>query len=259
MLNDAEQKLFKNRLAESPQIGTFIKIDSPEIIEIAGMAGLNFIIIDMEHTTLEFRQVEQMVRTADLHRMSTIVRIPDGSRSSIARALDLGATGIQVPQLDDANEVAAVVDKAKYPPFGSRGLTYAHRAARFGYRSTDRYMEEENEKSMVVVHIETVNAFENVDEISRVEGLDVVFIGPQDLSVSLGVGANYMNGELAAPVKRILDVCRTNGTKTGIAVANEEQYRFAVEQRIPYIVWSSDVALMKQAFDRVIKIRSTIL
>jgi 2-keto-3-deoxy-L-rhamnonate aldolase RhmA len=248
------KRAFKKRLEQNePLVGTFVKIFSAETIEILGFAGFDFIVIDMEHTTLAFHQVEQMVRTADLHGLSSIVRIPDASRSSILRALDLGAAGIQVPQLYNADEIREIVDKSKYPPQGSRGATYAHRAARFGFTPAD-YLEKANEQSTVVIHIETESAYKNIEELCQVEGLDIVFIGPMDLSICLGVNADYINGELAVPVRRILDICRENGVKTGIAVANEEQYRFAVQHEIPYIVWSSDVALFKQSVNGIGKI-----
>lgn len=246
---------FKERLESfKPQVGTFVKIYSAEIIEILGMAGFDFIIIDMEHTTLEFHQVEQMVRVADLHGLASIVRIPDSRRSSILRALDLGATGIQVPQIEDSENVKDVVDKAKYPPQGTRGATFAHRAASFGY-TPKNYFEEENEKSLVAVHIETENAYNTVEEICMVPGVDVIFIGPLDLSISLGTGSDFINGELSKPVLRIIDACRQNGKIPGIAISTKEQFRFAVEHRIPYIAWSSDVALFKQAADSVVSIK----
>ncbi|UVI30634.1 HpcH/HpaI aldolase family protein [Paenibacillus spongiae] len=249
---------FKKRLAGKPQVGTFVKIDSAETIELLGYAGFDFIVIDMEHTTLDFGQAERMVRIADLHGMSSIIRVPDASRMSILRALDLGAAGVQVPQVYSADEVREIVDKAKYPPHGSRGLTYAHRAAGFGH-TPDTYMADQNEASTVIVHVETVNAYERIDELCAVEGLDVVFIGPLDLSVCLGIaGTDYIGGELAGPVQSILDACRQTGKIPGIAVTNAAQYKFALQQHIPYIVWSSDVAFFKQALDAVVRTKSTI-
>ena len=242
---------FKKRLSEESQVGTFVKIDSAETIELLGFAGFDFIVIDMEHTTLDFGQVERMVRVADLHGMSSIIRVPDASRMSILRALDLGAAGVQVPQVYAADEVRDIIDKAKYPPQGSRGLTYAHRAASFGH-TPKTYMEDQNETSIVAVHVETVSAYDQIEELCAVDGLDVVFIGPLDLSVCLGLnGANYIDGELAAPVRSLLDACKQSGKMAGINVTNEAQYKFALQQRIPYIVWSSDVAFFKQALDTV--------
>ncbi|MGO0063832.1 HpcH/HpaI aldolase family protein [Brevibacillus fluminis] len=251
MRKQAGHSSFKQLLAEGkPQVGTFVKIFSAEIIELLGMAGFDFIVIDMEHTTLSFAQVEQMVRVADLHGMSSMVRIPDASRSSVLRALDLGATGIQVPQLLDEGEVRDVVDKAKYPPDGTRGVTYAHRAAGFGH-TPKNYLAQANEQTTIAIHIETESAYEKVDAICQTAGVDIAFIGPVDLGISLGKGPDYLHGELAHPVRRILAVCQKRGVQAGIAVANEEQYRFAIENRIPYIVWSSDVALFKTAVDGV--------
>jgi len=249
---------FKKNLANVPQVGTFVKIDSAEVIELLGSAGFDFIVIDMEHTTLSFGQVERMVRVADLYGMSSIVRVPDGSRTSILRALDLGAAGIQVPQLYSVDEVRDIVDKAKYPPQGSRGLTYAHRAAGYGYTPA-AYVQDQNEATTVVVHVETVTAYEQIDAICSVDGLDVVFIGPLDLSVCLGItGADYSDGALAAPVQTILESCERAGKIAGIAVANAAQYKFALERQIPYIVWSSDVAFFKQALDSTMQTKTKI-
>ncbi|WP_165452528.1 HpcH/HpaI aldolase family protein [Paenibacillus thalictri] len=249
---------FKKRLAAGSQVGTFVKIDSPEVIELLGLAGFDFIVIDMEHTTLDFAQVERMVRVADLHGMNSIVRVPDASRMSILRAMDLGSAGVQVPQVYSADEVRDIVDKAKYPPQGSRGLTYAHRAAGFGHTPLN-YTADQNEATTVVVHVETENAYVQLRELCAVKGLDVVFIGPLDLSVCLGItGTDYIQGELAAPVRSILDTCRTAGKMAGIAVANAAQYKFALEQRIPYIVWASDVAIFKQALDGMMQTKHKV-
>ncbi|MGG0935646.1 aldolase/citrate lyase family protein [Brevibacillus centrosporus] len=244
---------FKERLrVGAPQLGTFVKIYSAEIIELLGMAGFDFIVIDMEHTTLSFSQVEQMVRVADLHGMTSMVRIPDATRSSVLRALDLGATGIQIPQLYGVEEVKDAVDKAKYPPEGSRGVTYAHRAAGFG-NTPPNYLAKANQQTTIAIHIETESAYDQVDAICQVEGWDVAFIGPVDLGISLGVGADYLRGGLAQPVHRILEVCQQRGKQAGIAVTNEEQYRFALQHQIPYIVWASDVALFKQGIEGIVK------
>ncbi|WP_167577616.1 HpcH/HpaI aldolase/citrate lyase family protein [Ammoniphilus sp. YIM 78166] len=239
---------FKTRVfTGDSQLGTFVKIYSLELIEILGLSGFDFIVIDMEHTTLSYDKVEHMVRTADLYDMASIVRIPDSEESTILHALDLGAIGIQVPQINNRADVESIVQAAKYPPHGTRGVTYAHRAAKFGFKTGKSYMQEANERNTIAVHIETVSAFNQVDAICSVEGLDIVFIGPVDLSIALNLSSDYVSGEMSGPVQTILESCRTHGKQPGIMVNNEREYRYAMEQNIPYIVWGSDIAVFKQA------------
>lgn len=239
---------FKQRLNDGNMLhGTFVKTRSPELIEILGLAGFDFIIIDMEHTTLSFHHVEQIVRVADLHGMHSIVRIRGNIGTYIGQALDLGATGIQVPQIDSAEDAASIVRHAKYPPVGMRGTTLAHRAANYGFSNLKNYMEMANANSTIVTHIETVAAYQNVEHICQIEGLDVVFIGPMDLSISLGTDMNYVNGQLLEPVEKILGLCYKYGKIPGIVVNREEEYQYALQHRIPYVVWGSDVGLFKDA------------
>ncbi|USG64693.1 aldolase/citrate lyase family protein [Brevibacillus ruminantium] len=254
-----ETPLMKQQLsAGKPQIGIFSKAHSLELVEIIGLAGFDFIVIDMEHTALTFQQVEQMVRAADLYGLHTIVRVPDAQASTILHALDLGATGIQVPQINDARDVKAVIKSAMYPPRGIRGVTYAHRAAKYGFVSGKQYMQEANERTTIAVHIETVSAYQQVDEICGADGLDVVFIGPVDLSIALQVSPDYLEGGLSEAVKTILESCRKNGKQPGIVVNNEREYRFALEQGIPYIVWGSDLAVFKQALTSIKQLQEQI-
>ncbi|MGX9133299.1 HpcH/HpaI aldolase family protein [Rummeliibacillus sp. JY-2-4R] len=239
------QMTFKQKLqSQKPQLGTFVKVNAPEFISILGLSGFQFIIIDMEHTTLTFRDAEDMTRAAHLAGLHSIIRIPDHSGSSILKALDLGADGIQVPQLNNVSEVSQVIDRAKYLPIGSRGLTYGHRAASYGYQPTN-YMEQENENTVVSIHIETESAFNNLKEFTSVEHADLFFIGPLDLSVSLQTDSNFISGGLKNPVEAILRTCKENEKLVGIAVNNMEQYQFALENNIPYIVWGSDVSFFK--------------
>lgn len=254
-----ETAVLKRELsAGKPHVGIFSKAPSLELVEMIGLSGFDFIVIDMEHTTLTFHQVEQMVRAADLHGLHTIVRVPDAQAGTILRALDLGATGIQVPQIHDAKDVTSVVQKAMYPPQGTRGVTYAHRAAKYGFAGGAQYMQKANERTTIAVHIETESAFRQVEDICKIDGLDVVFIGPLDLSIALQVSPDYLEGGLTGPVRTILDTCRRYGKQAGIAVNNEKEYRFALEQGIPYIVWGSDLAIFKQALTGIKQLQAQI-
>ncbi|MBP1995392.1 HpcH/HpaI aldolase family protein [Paenibacillus eucommiae] len=238
--------------------GTFVKTPSPEIIEILGLAGFDFIIIDMEHTTLSFQDVERMVRVADLHGLHAIVRIHGNLGSHILHALDLGATGVQVPQIDTAEEVASLVNHTKYPPLGIRGATSAHRAANYGFSDIKEYLDTANAYSTVVAHIETRRAFENIEEICQIDGLDVVFIGPLDLSISLGTDMNMVNGQLSEYVMQIIHTCKEYGKYIGTVVNSEAEYKFAMQHNIPYIVWGSDLSLFKSAVVKAMDVMKQI-
>lgn len=245
---NAPRTAFKHRLnAREPLLGTFVKMNSLEIIEILGLAGFDFVIADMEHTSMSLGVVENMVRVADLHGMSTIVRVPDLMAHSISRSLDLGVAGIQVPQIEDESQVHEAVQCAKYPPIGKRGVSYSHRAATYGFGEASTFLQRANEDTVLVVHVETESSYQNVEKIVAVDGLDVIFIGPTDLSVSLGVTPSFIDGGLVEPVRRILEAARTFDKKVGIVVGSLEEYDFAIKNGIPYIVWGSDVALFKSA------------
>lgn len=224
--------------------GSFVKLDAPTIAELYGLAGFDFLILDAEHGCLTHGQIENLVRTCELMGMSSVVRTPDAGEANILHVLDSGASGIQVPSLRSAAEVREVIQKAKYWPLGQRGSARACRAA--GYGTLADYEQRANAGTLVSVHVENKEMVEDIEALCGVEELDVLFIGPGDLSASLGHPGNAGHPDVVAAIDRVIEVAA--GRKhLGTVVGNARALESYVARGVHYIAWLSDLGLMRSA------------
>lgn len=169
--------------------GVVCRTLSAVVVELIGLAGFDFVWIDMEHSAADFGVVEQLCRAADGAGVTTLVRVPDKSPSYVLRALEAGAAVVNVPAIEDRTEAEAVVRAARYFPEGARGFCPSSRGNAYGLnRSAAEAFAEANERVMTMVQIESRRGVENAAEICAVPGVDIVFVGRGDLSHSLGVG-----------------------------------------------------------------------
>ncbi|MBP2625409.1 MAG: rhmA [Firmicutes bacterium] len=211
------ENAFKEKLSRGElTLGLFVPFYAPSLVEIIGYAGLDFIVIDNEHGAFTDGQIEELIRAAELTGLAAIVRV-SYDNSGIQKALDRGAKGVQVPMVNTKGDAEAVVRKAKFPPYGTRGTAYSVRAARFGNDSGKEYLEAANRNTMVIVHIETPEAVENFEEIISVPGIDVAFIGPTDLSVTMGYQLEGPNHPaVKATIKELLRKGKEKGITMGV-------------------------------------------
>ncbi len=228
--------------------GSFLKLDAPPIAELYGLAGFDFLIIDAEHGTYTHAGIENIVRTCELVGMSSIVRTPDAEEANILHVLDSGASGIQVPSLKTADQVRDVIRKAKYHPLGERGAARACRAGAYGTTGAE-YESRANADTLVAVHIENKEMVEQVEALCGIDELDVLFIGPGDLSHSLGHPGNAGHPDVVAAIDRVIEVAA--GRKhIGTVVANKAQLDAYVARGVNYIAWLSDMGLMRAALNK---------
>ena len=169
-------------------IGAFSNIHHESLIELSGIAGLDFIIIDAEHSAVTPQVAEQLFRAAELRDLPTVTRIGEIHPQVIQKYLDAGCQGVLMPMVNTAEEAKIVVDSVKYPPLGKRGLAGA-RSSDYGLfpGGLAEHADFSNKETFVAIQIETTEAIDNFDDILNVPGIDCVFFGPSDLSASLGV------------------------------------------------------------------------
>lgn len=204
---------FRARLiAGETLIGTIVTLESPEIVETLCHIGFDWLFIETEHSPLLPRSVQQIIQTAG--DTPCVVRLSRSDEISIKRALDAGAAGIIVPQVNSAAHARLIVSYAKYPPMGSRGLGL-NRASVYGLEF-DEYVAQANENTAVIVQAEHVDAVDNIEEICAVEGVDAVFIGPYDLSASLGRIGRLDDREVMAAIERVREVCIERNVRLGL-------------------------------------------
>jgi len=180
------------------------------------------LIFDGEHGTIEPRECENLVRAAELHDVTPIVRVPVNQPHVILRFMDLGTQGCQVPWVEDSADAERAVKSVKYRPRGSRGLAGV-RAGDFGQRGPlGDYVRMANEETLVIVHVESAHAVDRVDEIAAVDGVDVIFLGPTDLSHSLGVPGELSHPLVAEHLERAAAATLAAGKVLGVTVPTAE-------------------------------------
>ena len=234
-------------------IGTFAKITDPCVVELFSMTGFDFFIIDNEHTQMSKESMVNLLRASDISGIVPIVRVRENSRAQILQALDGGALGVMVPETSSREEVQLVVDNAKYAPLGKRGYTPSSRAAGYGFMNASEYAEIANENSMVVVYCETAKGIENIDEMLRVKGIDVMFIGPMDLSQALGVTGQSKHPLVVEAMKRIIGKAKSAGVAVGTIAPNAQEAQKLIDMGVQLIGLSSDQGMIAYAGKQFMK------
>jgi len=200
-------------------IGPFMISSAPVLVELAGYAGFDFVVIDMEHTSTDFITAERMVLTAEASGIVPGIRVPENRPTHILRALEIGAKIIDVPLINTKAEAETVVKAGKYFPIGERGCAPITRGTYYGsLGSVEETLRIANEETLLMVQIETREGVENVEEICSVENIDVVFIGPADLSQSLGIPGQFDNPLFEKTVQKIIRITRDSGKVAGLFV-----------------------------------------
>ena len=168
-------------------LGKYVSLADPQVVEIIGIAGFDAAFIDMEHTGFDLRTVEEMIRASDLAGVTSMVRVPDNDAKLILRILDMGAEGIIVPHIEGLEGAKRAVDAVRYPPLGDRGGAGGTRAARFGAVPWNEHVQQSNDEIVLSVMTEDDKGINDVEAIAALDGVDLVSIGPTDLSQTLGV------------------------------------------------------------------------
>ena len=203
----------RNCIERKLLIGTFAAIPHPVAIEVTAASGVDFLCIDWEHSQISRERIEDLIRAADVHRVPAMVRVPGHAVEDIAAVLDAGAAGVLVPRISTAEQAKAAVKAMRYPPLGARGVGPG-RAAAYGYRIPD-YLAKANAELVLAVQVETAEGLANIADIVAVDGVDVIFIGPGDLSVSIDAmgpsGKDKLDAAIRTIVKTALSASRTVG------------------------------------------------
>lgn len=196
---------------------------SPDIVEMLGYGGCDFVIIDSEHGALNIETIQSLVTAANASGATPFVRIGGPDPRQILQALDVGAFGIHVPTVNTKEEVERCVQAARYFPLGKRGLHASIRAAQYGNFTPAEYMAWANQEPLMIIAIESVEGYKNLPEILTVPGVDMIFVGPADLSQSLGIPFQNDNPLLLDTIADILTRTRAAGLYAGINVGSPEQ------------------------------------
>jgi 4-hydroxy-2-oxoheptanedioate aldolase len=204
-------------LAGETLFGLFLDLGSPFSAEICARAGYDWLVVDLEHGAGTEAGLVSLLQSVEVGGSTPIVRPQSGERLRIGRALDLGAAGIVVPRLESAAEAREAVTFLRYPPAGVRGVALRTRGAGMGTVAHGE-VGSIDERIVGIVQIESVGALQEADEIAAIDGVDVLFVGPADLSHSLGVPGRFDDETYLAALQTVVDACAAHGKAAGILV-----------------------------------------
>jgi 4-hydroxy-2-oxoheptanedioate aldolase len=206
---------FKHKLAAGETTyGVLITLGSTELMELWCTLGLDWLWIDLEHSALSLESANVLMQVMAFSTVTPLVRIPWNEPAMVKRVLDIGAYGVVFPMVNSAAEAEAAVTASKYPARGIRGVG-GHRAQRLGLDG-EQYRASADDETMVIVQCETAEAVANIAEIAAVPGVDIVFVGPYDLSMSMGLPGQFAHPDFQAALERVLGVCNDAGMPVGI-------------------------------------------
>lgn len=240
-------KRFRDGLnTEKGVFGPFMIATDPAMVESAGYAGYDFVLLDMEHGTTTFQTLPNLIQAANVAGVMPVVRVPRGSDIWIDQALDVGAGGLMIPQIDTAEQARAAVSAAKFAPLGTRGTCRFVRSACFGGVPGSEYFQKAQD-TVVIVQAEGKKAVENLDEILDVEGIDIVFVGPYDLSSSLGVIGQIDHPKVMECIQDICQRASSKGVKVGCFADTVQSAKCLRAMGVRFLGYSCDTAIFQNA------------
>ena len=237
------QNRFKRRLrAGETLLGLWMSIPSPVTAEALGLIGYDWLLFDSEHAPVEIAGIQPLLQASSAGNSALAARPAWNDKVLIKKMLDIGAQTLLIPFVQSAEEARAAVQAARYPPEGIRGVAGATRASRYG--QVTGYLESANNEVCTLVQIETGTALAQLEKIAAVEGVDGVFIGPSDLSASMGYLGNPSVSEVQDALKQAPQRIRDAGSKPGILATAVEDARRYLDWGYQFVAISVDLGLL---------------
>ncbi len=238
---------FRERLAEAtgPRIGMWVTSGSPVVAEICAGSGLDWLLIDTEHSPIGLETVQALLQTVAAYPVTPMVRAPSGDVVGVKQLLDLGAQNLLVPMVDSAEEAEAVVRAVRYPPRGVRGVGSAlSRSAR--WNRVEGYLPNADEFTSLYVQIESTAGVSAAAEIAAVDGVDGVFVGPSDLAASMGLLGQQTHVDVTAAVLGTFEAVLAQGKPVGVNAFDPAQAQRYLDAGASFVLVGADVTLLAQ-------------
>ena len=251
----------KNQLKEKinnqgKELGTFFTMGNMSAMECLGYTGLDFVIVDTEHGPFDTETAMNLIRAAENVRLTPLMRIADVSHKEIQRAADIGAKGLIVPCLRTMDEMKSLVNLAKFSPVGNRGFIKG-RGCGFGYKEWAKdireFMETSNEQLLVLPQCETVECLNIIEDVVEIEGIDGIFIGPFDLSIAMGIPAQFDHPDFTAAIERILRACKKASKLTFIFTGNLADAKKYMEKGFDGIAHTIDSTVLIEGYRTIVE------
>jgi 4-hydroxy-2-oxoheptanedioate aldolase len=244
MFDTHDTKGLRERILDGETtFGCWLTLGSPITAELVGAAGYDWALIDLEHGAGTENQALGQIYALGSTRAAPLVRVESSARQRAGRALDLGAVGVMFPRIETADEARRAAAALRYPPEGNRGVAAGTRAARFG-ADFDRYREWAATGIVGVVQVETEPILSCLEEVASVEGVDVLFIGPKDLSAALGIFGQLDHPKYLEALSTVVAACRAHGKSPGILLGQPEDLPKHHEMGFRFLACGSDAGFV---------------
>lgn len=231
-----KKKLKNNELS----IGSWITIGHTAVVDVMASAGFDWLVVDLEHTSIDLNTAHNLIATIQSHGMKALVRVSKNEEVIIKKVLDMGADGIVVPMIKSKEDAQEAISYAKYPPVGNRGVGL-FRAQKYG-TGFDEYKKWVKDELVIIAQIEHFEAVDNIKEIITTDGIDGVIIGPYDLSGSMGYPGEYHRKEVKEGIAKVLRVCKEENVPSGFHVieSNPQKLQERIDEGCTFLAYSVD-------------------
>ena len=227
--------------------------DSPDMAVILKEAGYDYFFVDSEHGYIDHSKMSAMVTVAKSIGMPVIIRVPQPDREVILKYMEMGASGLLLPNTETVEQAKKLVEYSKYAPLGNRGVALLKAHASYRSVKAEDYMRSSNEETILLVQIESPEGVKNLDEILSVDGIDGAFVGPNDLSQSMGMMGQYDRKEFQDALEYIIETAKNHGKYSGIHMGNPTAVKNWADKGMSLNLCSSDVALLMETARNHIK------
>jgi 2-keto-3-deoxy-L-rhamnonate aldolase RhmA len=242
--NNVKEKLARGEIS----IGTMVfEFSTTGIGRLAGEAGAEFIIFDMEHTGWSIETIRMLIATTRSANALPMVRVPETQYHLLSRPLDAGAMGLMIPMVESEEQARTIVRSAKYPPDGGRGAAFGIAHDDYAGGDVAEKMRSANAEGMLLAQIETVQGVENCEAIAAVPGIDCLWVGHFDLTQSMGIPAQFDHPDFIANLKRVAAACEANGKTAGAMVSGVENAKTWIDLGYRAIAYWGDLWIYGQA------------
>jgi 4-hydroxy-2-oxoheptanedioate aldolase len=222
----------------------------PDIVELMGHLDIDVVWICNEHLEINPERIKELTRAGRAGDIDIMLRRTYTGYSDLIRALETGVTGLMIPHCKSAAMAKEIVSHVKFYPEGIRGYDGVNGDSLFGTVSMENYMSTANNETFLMLQIEDVEAIDEIDAIAEIEGVDIIFVGPADLSHSMGIPGDIKNPKIKAVIKRVVDACQRNGKWSGTPGLDLEYTKELIDLGVSFIPVASDYGILKSGFDK---------
>lgn len=245
--------ILKSKLAKGETvIGTWSSLASANVVNVLGTTALDFIIIDLEHGSMSFETVENMVRAAEAAEISPIVRVWDDQEQTLLRALESGTRSVMIPHISTVAKAERVAKCCKYFPEGNRGLSPYTRVHGFTHENIAESLQQENKETLVGILVEGKEGLSNLSEIVKVKGIDLIYLGLFDICQSVGLPGQVNHPKVLEEIVRCKDLIQSHGIAAGSMSTNIDYINMLQNLGYNFIAYLNDAAGLKNHFDDVL-------